>query len=392
MASRRRRVIVRVVLLVVAAVAQIQVRWFLAMILLEAGSFVCAWALLRVALGRVSWFAVGTAQLTSNAFSRLIPGGALTGGATLWRLLGVAGIDSATAGGALAAIGLVSTSVLLALPLLVKPLGLIGWVAVPQQILALTWFGFGLFVILFAVSAILLSNQAPLRVTFRLIGRAVDRSRGRVGDLAERLPERVESERVRLRGALETRWGRALAAAGGNWVLDYLSLYVAVRAVGADVNPGLVLLAYVAAAILAMIPLTPGGLGFVEAGLTATLGAIGVLPGDAVLATLAYRLVSYWLPIPSGLVAYGLFRRRYGHAAAAAAMSDPDDDDDQFQGSTDPPTPRLLLSSSRWIAAFFDRRSHLWELVRERIRGGRHGDRDTHRLGRGDDHDGRADP
>jgi uncharacterized protein (TIRG00374 family) len=353
MASRRRRVIVRAVLLIVAAVAlyvlapslvelasttpklrQIRVRWFLAMILLEVGSFVCAWQLLRVALGRVSWFAVGTAQLTSNAFSRLVPGGALTGGATLWRLLGVAGIDSATAGAALTAIGLVSTSVLLALPLLVIPLGLIGWVAVPQQILALTWFGFGLFVILFAVSATLLTTQRPLRVAFRLIGRAVDRSRGRTSDLAARLPERVEGERVRLREALESRWGAALAAAGGNWVFDYLSLYVAVRAVGADVNPGLVLLAYVAAAILAMIPITPGGLGFVEAGLTATLGAIGVLPGNAVLATLAYRLVSYWLPIPSGLVAYGLFSRRYGHAAAAAAISD--------QPEIPPSTPPLI--------------------------------------------------
>ena len=66
-----------------------------------------------------------------------------------------------------------------------------------------------------------------------------------------------------------------------------------------------------AAQILGMIPITPGGLGFVEAGLTATLALAGVSGGEAVLATLIYRLASYWLPMPSGLVAYLLFRRRY---------------------------------------------------------------------------------
>jgi uncharacterized protein (TIRG00374 family) len=78
-----------------------------------------------------------------------------------------------------------------------------------------------------------------------------------------------------------------------------------------------VLLAYVAAVVLGMIPLTPGGLGFVEAGLAAMLGLAGVQAADAVLATLAYRLVSYWLPIPAGFVAYALFRRRHERAGTA---------------------------------------------------------------------------
>jgi hypothetical protein len=60
-----------------------------------------------------------------------------------------------------------------------------------------------------------------------------------------------------------------------------------------------------------MIPLTPGGLGFVEAGLTGMLALADVAASAAVVATLAYRLVSFWLPIPAGALAYGLFRRRY---------------------------------------------------------------------------------
>jgi uncharacterized membrane protein YbhN (UPF0104 family) len=38
----------------------------------------------------------------------------------------------------------------------------------------------------------------------------------------------------------------------------------------------------------------------------------GVPGGDAVVATLAYRIVSYWLPIAVGPFAYVAFRMRYG--------------------------------------------------------------------------------
>jgi hypothetical protein len=103
----------------------------------------------------------------------------------------------------------------------------------------------------------------------------------------------------------------------GNRALDYFALLACLAAVGTDPDPGLVLLAYSAAAVLAMIPLTPGGLGFVEAGLTATLVLAGVGPADAVLATLAYRLVSFWLPLPAGLAAYLAFRHRERREPAA---------------------------------------------------------------------------
>ena len=63
-----------------------------------------------------------------------------------------------------------------------------------------------------------------------------------------------------------------------------LMLGGALLAVGADPNPSLVLLSYVASQVLAMIPITPGGLGVVEAGLTATRAVAGVPPALAVVA------------------------------------------------------------------------------------------------------------
>jgi hypothetical protein len=95
------------------------------------------------------------------------------------------------------------------------------------------------------------------------------------------------------------------------------------RFVGANPHPSLVLLAYTSAELLALVPFTPGGLGFVEAGLAGTLTLAGVPGGDALAATLLYRLVSYWLPLPAGGVAYALFRRRYeGLRASAQAPND----------------------------------------------------------------------
>jgi uncharacterized membrane protein YbhN (UPF0104 family) len=49
----------------------------------------------------------------------------------------------------------------------------------------------------------------------------------------------------------------------------------------------------------------------VEASLSGLLILAGVAAGDAFLATLAYRLASYWIPLLAGPVAYSLFRRRY---------------------------------------------------------------------------------
>jgi hypothetical protein len=84
------------------------------------------------------------------------------------------------------------------------------------------------------------------------------------------------------------------------------------RSTGSDPRPSLVLLAYAAAGVIALVPLTPGGLGIVEASLSGLLVLAGVRAGSAVLATLGYRLISFWLPLVAGPLVYVLYRRRYG--------------------------------------------------------------------------------
>ena len=83
-------------------------------------------------------------------------------------------------------------------------------------------------------------------------------------------------------------------------------------------------MAYAVAGVVGMIPATPGGLGLVEASLTGLLVLAEVNSSQAVLATLTYRLASYWVPLCAGPIAYGLFRLRYrSHPSPPQATADP---------------------------------------------------------------------
>ena len=89
-----------------------------------------------------------------------------------------------------------------------------------------------------------------------------------------------------------------------NWLLDAASLEVFVGAFGHWVNPDGLLVAYGLAYVLAALPITPGGLGVVEATLTSLLVGFGTPRGVAALGVVTYRLINFWLPIPLGGVAY----------------------------------------------------------------------------------------
>ena len=85
------------------------------------------------------------------------------------------------------------------------------------------------------------------------------------------LADRVLEQRNRVRATLGRKWPWALVAAVSKWAFDYFALVAAVAATGAQVDPVPLMIAYVAASVLGMIPITPAGLGFVEAGLAVTL-------------------------------------------------------------------------------------------------------------------------
>ncbi len=282
--------------------------WIAVIIACEAASFCCVWILQCVGLGTRDWFTIITTQLAGNAFNRITPGGGTTGTAMQVRMLADAGFDTTTTASALTVQSLLITAAVTAMPILVLPAVIAGTV-VPAGLEDAAWIGALLFAIMIALGALSLGTRRPVERLGELIERVNNKFRPKrpIHDLGPRLL----TQRDEVRTTMGENWLVAVAAAVGRWAFEYLGLLVALYAIDAKPNPWLVLLAFVAASALGMIPITPGGLGFVEAGLTATLALAGIDAGPAALATLIYRLFSFWLPLPIGFVATLVFRRRY---------------------------------------------------------------------------------
>lgn len=270
-------------------------------------SLACVWLLQRIMLRSGGWFDIATSHLAGNAVGRVIPGGGATAAALQFQMLMQAGVNTTRVASTVAATQVLSLATLAALPL-IGLLFLLDEGEVAGNLLAGAWIGASAFVLLFLLGVVFFVWTTPLRtighVTQLVWNRLVPKKR-LIGT-----GNRLVRERDRLREALLNRWVEALAASVGKWLFDYLALLASLRAVDSTPDPALVLLAFALASLLALIPLTPGGLGFVEAGLTGTLVLAGVSPGNAVLATLVYRLISFWMPIPLGGAAYVAFRWR----------------------------------------------------------------------------------
>lgn len=283
--------------------------WFPVVVALEVASFGSLWVLLRIALRTESWFVIASSQLASNAASRIVPGGAASGGVVQAGMLISSGYPAATVGAALGATGLLTTGMLLALPVLALPAVFTG-APLPRQL------ELGLIISLVVAGLLVATGFAVLRWdrvvwAVALVVGMVAATVLRRGD-ARRVARRIVAERDQIAAAFSGRWFAALASSAGNRMFDFATLVAAMLAVGAHVQPSLVLLAYVGAVALGLIPITPGGLGFVETGLTSLLVLAGVPTDQAVLGTLLYRLASYWLPIPLGAIAWTGWRARPG--------------------------------------------------------------------------------
>lgn len=289
--------------------------WIAAIVACQVLSFACAWFLQSITLHSDDVFAIVTTHLAGNSFNRITPGGGATGTALQARMLADTGLDLTFAGSALTIWSVCSTAAVLAMPVFAIP-DIIAGAEVPDELIVAVAIGAGVFVVLLTFVSLFLVTRRPVELFARVVERSVLVVRPHA-PLPPDLANRLIAERDKVRETLGARWLEALGAAIGKWAFEFLALLLALYAISAHPEPWLVLLSFVAAAILGLIPITPGGLGFVEAGLTGTLVLAGINTGAAVLATLVYRLVSFWIPIPIGLVAARMFRRRYPRSNAA---------------------------------------------------------------------------
>ena len=185
----------------------------------------------------------------------------------------------------------------------------------------------GLVVVLAAIglfAGALRSEQVALRV-----GRVMARIASPVAHLLRRpsvedLGPAIVDFRRRTIHLLKGRWGWITSAAVVSHVTLYLLLLLTLRHVGVsneEVSWQAALAAFTFVRLITVIPITPGGLGVVELGLTAALVAAGGPEAQVVAGVLIFRVLSFVLPIPLGAIAYVFWRK--GATARAQDLSLP---------------------------------------------------------------------
>lgn len=270
--------------------------WMLALLACQAAVLYLTWVLQRLLIHdekapHPHLLLIASSQLVGNAVATAAPLGGAAGTAAQVRALARRGVDPRRATAGIVAFSLLQVASIGALGL-VGPLMVILGVAVPATLGRTALLGCAALGLITVLLFLLLRTD-----------RAADWLGTAAAFVLRRDPKRIvvmlRRERRHLRRAMAGpgRAPKVLGVALARSIADYLCLLTAVAAVSETPSPAFVLLAFVAAAVLRLIPLTPGGLGPVEAALIPLLAAAGTTRSGAVLATLAYRMASLWLPL-----------------------------------------------------------------------------------------------
>ncbi|MGO9498414.1 MAG: lysylphosphatidylglycerol synthase transmembrane domain-containing protein [Solirubrobacteraceae bacterium] len=159
---------------------------------------------------------------------------------------------------------------------------------------------FGLVVILIVLSMLVV--EAPVE---RFLTARGDRSTGRRQRRWRRVAAVPHSLRSGLTAAIVMvrRRDPSLLGALAGWGFDIAALWASFRAFGHAPPPAVLVMGYYVGTLGNALPL-PGGIGGVEGGMIGAFLAFGVNGPLTVLAVLAYRTISYWLPTVPGAIAY----------------------------------------------------------------------------------------
>jgi uncharacterized protein (TIRG00374 family) len=132
---------------------------------------------------------------------------------------------------------------------------------------------------------------------------------GRVGRVAMRLATVPATLGDGVRTALSLIRSRRLGLLGAvaYWGFDIAVLGLSFRAFGTSVSVAVLVMGYFLGTLGSLLPL-PGGIGGVEGGMIGAFAAFGVPGSRALIAVLAYRAISFWLPTLPGIAGYVMLR------------------------------------------------------------------------------------
>jgi len=256
----------------------------------------------------------------STALTMVAPGGAAVGMATSYTMLNAWGLEDRAIGLAVLVTGVWNQLVIFGFPIVaVAALAADGgrnrtleWVALIGLI----------------VFAVIVTGFAVGLQSARLARKLGDRAAAAVTwlkHLVHRGPVRWTGETfVRFRaeaiGLLRRRWGVLTIAVLANHLTVFVLMVFCLRSIGITPSQVDIVEAFAAwslARVLGSLPITPGGLGIVELGLTGMLVGFGASNSQAVAATLLYRVLGSVPTILVGLVAAATWKLHKPKTAAA---------------------------------------------------------------------------
>jgi putative heme transporter len=251
----------------------------------DAGESLSRWRLFRI-------------QMSTRALSSIVPGGNAASSALGYRLMTLSGVTGPDAGFALATVGLGSAVVLN----LILWTGLI--ISIPIRGVNPIYGSAALAgVLVMGLAAVLvfgvMEGQGRSERAIRWIARKIriddDRAAATLHRIAERL-EQLISNRYLL--------GRVAFWAALNWLFDAAALWIFLRAFNVTMSADALIISFGIANVLAAIPITPGGLGYVDTSYVAMLVGFGAPARRATLGVASYRFAQFFFPILLGGLLY----------------------------------------------------------------------------------------
>ena len=107
-----------------------------------------------------------------------------------------------------------------------------------------------------------------------------------------------------------------------DWICNMLVLYYAFRAVGVSMSISSLIIGFAVGMIMTVIPILPGGLGAMEAAMTASFSRMGIDTASAITASLIFRIFYYIVPGVISIFVYWLLKSSVTAKNLSSAVPD----------------------------------------------------------------------
>src|SRR4051794_24604440 len=287
-------------------IQQISWQWIVALVLsvlLNTATYGPPW---MAALPGLAYWNATRMSLASTAMSAVAPGGAAVGMASSFAMLKAWGFRGRPVGLAVVVTGIWNQLVILGFPIIALA-GVAAEGGSNSTLELVAVIALLVFVVIVVGFAVGLSSERLARRIGDRVARLASWGKGIIG----KTPVKWQGEsfvrfRVESIDLIRRRWWQLTVATLAGHLTVFVVLLASVRAVGIPHTHVTIVEAFAAwtlARVLGSIPITPGGVGFVELGLTGALVAFGATNDEAVAATLIYRFLTIVPTLVFGLIA-----------------------------------------------------------------------------------------